>query len=83
MSIPAILGAVAFHAKDLLEGASAGGGIDVPLAAGTLVAMAVGIFAVKFTMKVIRERSMTGFAVYVGALGVLVLLDQFFFGFFF
>ena len=82
LSIPAILGAVVFQAKDLAEGA-AGGAVTLPIVVGTLTAMAVGVFAVKFTMKIIREGSMTGFAIYVGVLGVLVLLDQYLFRFFF
>ncbi len=83
LSIPAILGAVAFQAKDLVDGASAGGGFSAPILAGTLTAMAVGVFAVKFTMKIIREGSMLGFAAYVGTLGILVLLDQHLFRIFF
>lgn len=83
MSIPAILGAVVFHAKDLVEGAAAGESFGLPILVGTLVSMAVGIAAVKFTMKIIREGSLRGFAAYVAILGVLVLLDQHVFGFFF
>ncbi len=83
LSIPAILGAVVFQAKDLAEGAAAGGGFTLPILVGTLTAMAVGVFAVKFTMRIIREGSMMGFAAYVGVLGVLVLLDQHLFRFFF
>lgn len=83
LSIPAILGAVVFQAKDLAEGASAGGGLSAPILVGTLTAMAVGVFAVKFTMRIIREGSMIGFAAYVGAVGLLVLLDQYLFRLFF
>lgn len=83
MSIPAILGAVVFHAKDLAEGAASGQAFGLPILAGTLAAMLVGIVAVKFMMKIIREGSMTGFAVYVAVLGVLVLLDQHVFRLFF
>lgn len=82
LSIPAILGAVVFQAKDLAEGASGGASV-LPIFVGFVTAMAVGIFAVKFMMKVIREGSMLGFAAYVGVVGVLVLLDQHFFHLFF
>ena len=85
LSIPAILGAVVFQGKDLLEGGAVGGGegVGIPLVAGTLVAAAVGVFAVKFMMKIIREGSMKGFAIYVGAIGILVLADQYVFHLFF
>ncbi len=83
MSIPAILGAVVFQSKDLIKGASAGASVGLPVVVGTVVAMLVGIAAVKFMMKIIREGSMIGFAVYVSILGVLVLLDQHVFRLFF
>jgi undecaprenyl-diphosphatase len=47
------------------------------LIAGTLTAAVVGFFAVKFMLKIVRERSLRGFAVYVAVLGVLVLVDQY------
>ena len=79
MSIPAILGAVVLQTKDLITKSaqtetviSAGAVI-----AGTLAAAVVGFFAVKFMLKIIREKSLFGFAVYTGILGILVLLDQF------
>jgi undecaprenyl-diphosphatase len=45
--------------------------------AGTISAAVVGFFAVKFMLKIIREKSLFGFAIYTGVLGLLVLLDQF------
>lgn len=83
LSIPAILGAVVFQGKDLLEGTASGSGLSTAVVVGTIVAAAVGVVAVKFTMKVIREGSMRGFAAYVGVLGILVLLDQHLFHLFF
>lgn len=83
LSIPAILGAVVFQGKDLLEGSGGSGALSLPVIVGTLVAAAVGVAAVKFMMKIIREGSMVGFAIYVGVLGILVLLDQHLFHLFF
>ena len=79
LSIPAILGAVVLHAKDLaVESGTAGSGIEAaPVIAGTLTAAIVGFFAVKLMLKIIRERSLFGFAIYTGVLGILVLIDQF------
>jgi undecaprenyl-diphosphatase len=80
LSIPAILGAVVLHTKDLITGSeeTAAESISViPVIAGTLTAAVVGFFAVKLMLKIIRERSLFGFAIYTGILGVLVLLDQF------
>jgi undecaprenyl-diphosphatase len=76
LSIPAILGAAVFQGKDLIETAGASGGLSMPVVVGTLVAAAIGFIAVKFMMRIIREGSMRGFAIYVAVVGVLVLLDQ-------
>ena len=89
LSIPAILGAVVFQLKDLVKGsgseaaaagANVAGGIGTAaMVAGTLSAAIVGFFAVRLMLKIVREKSLWGFAVYTGALGLLVLLDQFVF----
>ncbi|AEF82310.1 undecaprenyl-diphosphate phosphatase [Leadbettera azotonutricia] len=82
LSIPAILGALVLQVKDLAGGAPAGasadGGIGVgAIAAGTIAAAIVGFFSVRFMLKIVKERSLFGFAAYTAALGVLVLVDQF------
>jgi undecaprenyl-diphosphatase len=74
LSIPAILGALVFQLKDLGEGS--GGPGTLPLLAGTAAAAAVGFFSVKFMLKLVRERSLWGFAVYTALLGILILIDQ-------
>jgi undecaprenyl-diphosphatase len=66
----------------LAAGFAAGGaaptGITAfPLAAGTLSAAIVGFFAIKFMLKIVRERSLWGFAAYTGTLGLLVLADRY------
>jgi undecaprenyl-diphosphatase len=77
LSIPAILGALVLQVKDLAVGTPAGGIGPGPLVAGTLAAALVGFFSVRFMLKIIKERSLRSFAVYVAALGILVLIDQF------
>jgi undecaprenyl-diphosphatase len=75
LSIPAILGALVFQIKDL--GNTSGEGIGpAPLLAGTVAAAAVGFFSIKFMLKLVRERSLWGFAIYTALLGILVLVDQ-------
>jgi len=79
LSIPAILGAVVLQTKDLIKGNIAGEETSISIAAtivGTIAAAAVGFFAVKFMLKIIKERSLFGFAIYTGILGVSVLFDQ-------
>jgi len=80
LSIPAILGAAVFQLKDLLKSdgaALAGGGIGAAaIVLGTLTAAVVGFFAVRFMLKIVREKSLWGFAIYTAALGLLVLIDQ-------
>ena len=81
MSIPAILGALVFECKDLIKGsadAAANGNISAAaIAVGTITAAAVGFFAVKFMIKIIKERSLYGFAIYTAALGILILIDKY------
>jgi undecaprenyl-diphosphatase len=77
LSIPAILGALVLQVKDLADGGQAGGIGAAPIAVGTLTAALVGFFAIKFMLKIVRERSLRGFAVYVAILGILVLIDRF------
>jgi undecaprenyl-diphosphatase len=79
LSIPAILGAVIFQLKDLMKGGAAEtAGIGAAaMIAGTISAAIVGFFAVRLMLKIVREKSLRGFAIYTGVLGLLVLLDQF------
>ena len=76
LSIPAILGAAVFQLKDLMKGVSGAAAIDAPIIAGTISAALVGFCAVRLMLKIIKEKSLWGFAIYTGALGILVLLDQ-------
>jgi len=80
MSIPAILGAVVLQTKDMIsDNTAAQSEYSIGAAAviaGTITAGAVGFFAVKFMLKIIREKSLIGFAVYTAILGVLVITDQ-------
>ena len=80
LCIPAILGAVVLQTRDLIAGGGAAAGESIGAAAiiaGTLSAAITGFFAVRFMLKLIREKSLYGFAIYTGILGVFVLIDQF------
>jgi undecaprenyl-diphosphatase len=84
LSIPAILGALVLQVKDLANdaepaiGASANGGIGAAaIVTGTIAAAIVGFFSVRLMLKIVRERSLVGFAAYTAVLGILVLIDQF------
>jgi len=82
LSIPAILGSLVLQIPDVLE--SGIGNISfLPVFLGTLVAAVSGYFAIRFMLKLIREKSLWGFAVYVAVLGALVSIDQFFLHLFF
>jgi undecaprenyl-diphosphatase len=84
LSIPAILGALVLQLKDMISGDESGGGIGAaPLVAGMLTAAIVGFFSVKMMLKIVKERSLIGFGVYVACLGTLVLVDQYVSHFFF
>ncbi|MDR0300948.1 MAG: undecaprenyl-diphosphate phosphatase [Treponema sp.] len=80
LSIPAILGALVLQVKDLAKGGAATAGESIGTAAvlaGTIAAAIVGFFAVKLMLKIIKEKSLYGFAIYTAVLGALVLVDQF------
>lgn len=81
LSIPAILGALLLQIMDLAKKAPSGAQPDAigpaAIAAGTLSAAVVGFFAVRFMLKIIREKSLWGFVIYTGVLGLLVISDQF------
>jgi len=49
----------------------------VAIAAGTVTAAIVGFFAVRLMLRIIRERTLFGFAIYTAVLGALVIVDQF------
>ena len=90
LSIPAILGALVLQIKDLAKAGapafSPSGAASIgilPVAAGTISAAIVAFFSIRFTLKIIREHSLWGFALYTGILGVLVLVDKFGTHFFF
>ena len=51
----------------------------VPILIGTVVAALSGILAVRFMLNFIRRHKLYGFAIYVFALGALVVLDQYVF----
>jgi len=78
MSIPAILGALVMQTKDLLKDGAADSTSfgTTAIIAGTITSAVVGFFAVKFMLKIIREKSLFGFAIYTGVLGVVVLILQ-------
>ena len=81
LSIPIILGATLFQFVELAVGGEpayeAGGEIGLSaIALGTAAAAIVGFFAVRLMLKIVRERTLWGFAIYTGILGALVLLDQ-------
>ncbi|MDR0878851.1 MAG: undecaprenyl-diphosphate phosphatase [Treponema sp.] len=71
-------GAVETAAAEAAANAGTAGGIGaLPIIAGTLTAAVVGFFSVRLMLKIVREKSLIGFAIYTAALGILVLIDQF------
>jgi len=86
LSIPAILGALVLQIKSLIgNGAVPEAGTVglLPIAVGCLSACIVGFLSIRLTLKIVREHSLWGFALYTGILGLLVLVDKFGTHFFF
>ena len=68
LSVPAVIGATMLEAKDLVL-------VDVgAVVVGTLAAVIVGYFALKYLLKLIQERKFYYFAYYCWILGIVVLL---------
>jgi undecaprenyl-diphosphatase len=85
LSIPTILSALVYSLRDFAQAgnAEAAAGLSISAAsiiAGTVTASVVGFFAVTLMIKIVRKKSLWGFAVYTCLLGILVLLDQFVLG---
>ena len=79
MSIPAILGGLVTEIPDLVKGGI--GQIDwLSTILGMLVAAVSGYFAIRFMIKLITKKKLWGFALYVGVLGLFLILDQSVFG---
>lgn len=75
MSIPAILGSLVFKFKDFMELGSGDIG-TLAIVLGLLAALVTGIFAIKFMMKMVAEKKLSVFAIYVLILGAFVVFDQ-------
>lgn len=76
MSIPVILGAVLLQGVKIVKETPIN--IDIfPVLIGTVCAAVSGYFAVKFMLALISKKRLYGFAIYVAALGVFVILDQY------
>ena len=78
LSIPAILGALVLQGRDLIAYGMPDSSVGLlPVAVGTVSACIVAFFSIRFTLKMVRERSLKCFALYTGILGFFVLLDKF------
>lgn len=81
MSIPVVMGSAVMGIKDIVTEPTP---VEwIPVIAGMIAAGVSGYFAVKFMINFFKKRSLNVFAIYVGILGVLILVDQIFFQKFF
>ncbi|HZG58015.1 undecaprenyl-diphosphate phosphatase [Paenibacillus sp.] len=78
LSIPAILGGIVMQSTKLLEGGGAAGAIGIPaLVVGSIASAVFGYIAVRWMIDFLKRGSLKIFAVYVWALGLIVLGAQF------
>jgi len=78
MSIPAILGSLVFMIKDIAEIGSSETIIIGNVILGMIAAAAAGVLSLKIMIKLVKQGKLWMFGIYVGILGVLVLIDQYF-----
>lgn len=78
LSIPTILGSLVLEVKDVAEAGFSGIGADIlPIIVGTVAAAVSGYFAIRLLLAVLKKGRLKWFALYVGVLGLFVILDQF------
>ena len=78
ISIPVILGGMIFELYDAVRVGL--NNIDaLPCIIGFVVAFVVALFTIKFMMKIVKKGNWWYFAIYLTALGILVLLNQYVF----
>ena len=84
MSLPAILGSVVLDARHIMDPGviEASGGVGA-LIVGVITAALSGYLAIRTMLYIVRRMSLNIFAVYTGAVGAMILLDQFVFHVFF
>ena len=80
LSIPAILGGLVLELYKMVKEPAAFE-VDFTFGAAMILAMLVaaisGYFAVRFMIRLITKKGLLGFAIYTGALGIIVLILQF------
>ena len=76
IAIPAILGAVVLHARDMLKLTSTGGEDLSVLGVGVLVSFLVGLVALKWLLKIVAKGQLKWFAWYCLIVGVSVIIWQ-------
>lgn len=75
VALPVVFGATLLEAKDIFQGA--GGHVGFAnLIAGTLAAILSGYFAIRFLLKMLREKSLKPFAYYCWVIGVITIVSQ-------
>lgn len=80
MSIPVILGSFILEGKDVISQPELMQNIDwLPIIIGVAAAAVSGFLAIRFMLKLIEKMSLKIFSAYVGGLGLLILVDQWFF----
>jgi len=73
LAVPAILGALVLHLKEL-AGMALAGSTAVNLLIGFLISFVVGYFAIRFLLKVVQSGKFSWFGFYCLALGLTVIL---------
>lgn len=76
MSAPAILGGFLKEVKDAAETSGFSSLFSGPILLGVLVSAVVGYLAIRFMLKIIERKSLNGFAYYLVAVGVVVIVFQ-------
>lgn len=78
LSVPAILGGAVLEVKSFLESDAAFlDGSVLPYIFGFIAAMVSGFFAINFMINIIKQCKLKYFSIYVFALAILILADQF------
>lgn len=73
ISIPSILGSLVLELPDVVKAGTAGMAIG-PIIVGMIVAAVSGFVAIKWMIRVVTNKSLSGFSYYVWAVGIFVII---------
>jgi len=74
LSIPAVLGSFILGIRDVLKGSTVS--IELPIIVGVIISAIAGVFAIKALVKILENKKLHYFSIYLWIIGIIVILSQ-------